>query len=144
MLPSHTSASELLNTVINQNDKDDNNCDLESDDDEEDNSNKEKPTSSKITIQSKYDSLTARRPLALNLKPIITTNVSGSDYTSEKVTPTTHTRTRNNTQKQIDIEFNDIIYSARRGLCWNRGEFSIQIKYYHNFTTKWQLLHPLS
>lgn len=146
MLSSHSSESEFLNVVKTHAEYIDNDCDtIDNDDDESiDNNlhkyqqttstkknaaiNLVKTSSSTMAISSSDgNNLTARRPRALNLKPIITNatnveetslNLNFDDETSE-----IDGRTRNDTHKRITIAFNNIKYTCRQRYFWTRGKF---------------------
>lgn len=148
MLPSHSNAGELLNVVTNHTECNDNECDTSDDDDDEGNNFRElhrpapvdgktkrniaissvKLSSSTVTIPIKGDSLAARRPPALSLKPIITSSRSdegsNSNFDDENGTSEIDGRTRNDTHKRITIAFTNIKYTSRQRLFWRRGKFS--------------------
>lgn len=136
MLPTHTSASELLNVVISEDI--DKSCDAAAAADDEcsgDNSGDANSTSTiksitsvakstaTMTIPSKADSLAARRPTSLILKPLITTNTTSEGKSDDKSGQSSDTRTRNCTQKHITIGFQNIVYNAQQRLCWDRSKW---------------------
>lgn len=149
MLPSHSNAGELLNIVTNRTEYIDNKSDTSDDDDEESpnchenqwpasiNSRTKRnkaissvmTSSSTMTVAPKGESLAARRPLALSLKPIITKSLTKNGEESNlnsdegKETSETDGRTRTDTHKRITIGFNNIKYSCRGRLFWRRGKF---------------------
>lgn len=151
MLPSHSSAGELLNDATNYTECIDNDCDMSNDDDEEDNNahehNRYTPVSgrtkrmttitlvrtspSKMTVPPKTGSLAARRPSALSLKPINTNSPNSEEcalnlhFDDEKETSEVDGRTRDDTQKRITIAFKNIKYSCRGRHFWERGRFRL-------------------
>lgn len=147
MLPSHSTAGGLLNDVTNRTECIDNNdCDT-SDDDDEDHRNFRKnyrrsndnaaislimaTASSTMTGPPIADSLAARRPPALNLKPIITNSPNDCslnlNFPDERDTSEIDGRTRNDRHKRITIAFDKIKYTCKRRLFWRRGKFLMQL-----------------
>lgn len=171
MLSSQSSAGELINLIsctqrndttndaneINL-DNDDENCNVQTMDYDRNSSTSftvtataDEPTKSvnntiiAMTIPNKADGFLARRPSALDLKPIITNtncdkNVNYSENSATTTatvtvqTPLTASYTKDekqlnsepSTQKRINIGFSDVVYTVRKGLCWSRGEFCIK------------------
>lgn len=151
MLPSHSSAGELLNVAPDQTKHIDNDCDTNDDDDDDDSDDSSRirrstpahvrlnvngahrlvaiePTD--MTVTPKIDNLIVRRPSALQLKPINTTNLLCSEecalnlsFDDDKVeTSEVDGRTRNDTQKRITIGFENVKYSSRGRHFWERGK----------------------
>lgn len=149
MLPSHSTAGELLNDVTNHTECIDNEyCDTSDDDDEEDSSFRRNDrrsdqnaavslmkatTTSTMTGPPIVDSLAARRPTALNLKPIITNSLNDQDcslnlnFSDRNDTSEVDGRTRNDRYKRITIAFDKIKYTCQRRLFWRRGKVSLKL-----------------
>lgn len=164
MLPSHSNAGELLNVVENHTECIDNDCDTSDDDDEEDNDFRKyhrsapvdgrsggnvaislvKTLPSTMTGPPKVDSLAARRPQALNLKPIVTSGEECAlnlNFDDGKETSEVDGRTRADTHKRITIAFNNIKYTTRGRLFWKRGKHSLHLSLKTNCmasTSAWQ------
>lgn len=154
MLPSHSTAGELLNDVTNHTECIDNEyCDTSDDDDDVDNNFRRSDcrsdqnaavslmkaaATSTITGPPIVDSLAARRPPALNLKPIITNSLNDQDcslnlsFSDGNDTSEIDGRTRNDRYKRITIAFDNIKYTCQRRLFWRRGEFSLKHFFFCN------------
>lgn len=147
MLPSHSTAGELLYDVTNHIKCIDNNdCDTSDDDDEEDSNFRKNyyrrsdqkaaislmaATAPSTTTSSPIvDGLAARRPTALNLKPIKTNSLKEHEcslnlnFPDGNDTSEVDGRTRNDQHKRITIGFDNIKYTCQRRLFWRRGKFS--------------------
>lgn len=148
MLPSgQTIVNEVLNGMIN--DSDNSHCDI---DDANTNNNDllteplngselnfstDKFTSrstingaTTMTIPQISDSLGARRPSAISVKPIVT-DVNGLDspdgcFGSEN-DPLRSEIIGEFRSRGINVSFEQLIYQKRYGLCWNRGECNCDI-----------------
>lgn len=88
----------------------------------------------RMTIQRKSDSFVVRRPSALNLKQLVndadakaTSNeqlncdvddVDGKFWERKPLNSTSDA-----TPKRINVAFQNLVYTTKRGFCWNRGNF---------------------
>lgn len=137
----HTGSCNLV-TVTNTYDKS-NSCDIDAIDDEDTNNNDlldeqvyhnathfqvspgeksaDTPISNgvsiKMTIPKSTESLVARRPSAISLKPIVGPNLDTDDTDG---CFGDRTESEHECSKGINIKFQDLIYRARRGFSWDR------------------------
>lgn len=136
MLPNHTGSSKLVNVTITYIDKNAGDIDDASDDDEDTNNNdllastvtsigllsgekvvNRSVINGKMTIPQVNETLIARRPSAISLKPLVTVNLDkdqtdGCFGNKEEI--------EHDCDKGINIKFQDLIYRARRGFSWDR------------------------
>lgn len=145
MLSNHTGANNLENVKLAYIDKDV--CDIDASDDEDTNNNGLlaeqchsetnvgissdrkiiarsviNGISMKMTIPQSNESLSARRPSTIGLKPIITGNTITID---KDVTDGCFgdKDSEHECIKGINIKFQDLIYRARREISWDRCKF---------------------
>lgn len=130
MLPTHTSASELLNAVCSRKQSDDVNLALPLPDDVCDSNDVSGPSTVTTAPLAPKDSFPMRRPMALALEPIDTRTATTIGTISAGISTTTtdaissNVRTRDQNQKHINIAFNNITYTVHAGLM-RRGESSM-------------------
>lgn len=119
----HTSAGALLNRVDGEDHKDETGSVLRSESTVAENGVHDGGEGSQTVPLVKTDKFTARRPVALALKPIDTTmgatvaNAAAGNCTTDGG----FIRTRDQNQKYIDIGFNNITYTVNTGI-WKRGK----------------------
>lgn len=76
----------------------------------------------KMTIPQSNESLSARRPSTIGLKPIITSNTGNTVTIDKDVTDGCFgdKDSEHECSKGINIKFQDLIYRARREISWDR------------------------
>lgn len=145
MLSNPTGTSNLENVTLSYIDKDV--CDIDGSDEEDTNNNELLPESGhsetnfgntsdrriavqsvingnsrKMTIPQSNDSLSARRPSTIGLKPIVTVNTISNDA---DVTDGCFgdKNSEHECSTGINIKFQDLIYRARREISWDRCKY---------------------
>lgn len=134
MLPNNTGTSDLVNVTNTYIDKD--NCDINANDDDllvewqclsaknvavfNNERSVSKGISTKMTIPQVNESLIARRPSTISLKPIVPVSLDDdlTDGCFGDKDESEHECTNG-----INIKFQEIIYRARRGFSWNRCKY---------------------
>lgn len=147
MLPNQMGSSNLVNVTITYIDKNAGDTDDAIDDDEDTNNNdllaerqcfmaatttsigllsgekvvNRSVINGKMTIPQVNETLIARRPSAINLKPLVTVNLNKdqTDGCFGKKDEIEH-----DCDKGINVKFQDLIYRARRGFSWDRCKWS--------------------
>lgn len=153
MLPNNTGSSKLVNVTITYIDKNADDIDDASDDDEDTNNNdllserqcfmastvtsiellsgekvvNRSVINDKMTIPQVNETLIARRPSSISLKPLVTVNfdIDQTDGCFGKKEEIEH-----DCDKGINVKFQDLIYRARRGFSWDRCKWST---YFNNY-----------